>query len=318
MKMHRRSFLKLSAAAAATPFLAGPAPAEVRNGMPYRVLGKTGENVSILCIGGAHIGLDSVPESESIAIMRTAVDEGVNFFDNAWQYNNGLSEERMGRALKDGYRDKVFLMTKHKGRDAAVAQQHLEDSLRRLQVDVIDLWQFHEVVNPDDPEKIYTQGAIEFAVKAREQGKIRYIGFTGHYKPDFHLDMIKRGFDWETIQFPVNVCDYHFRSFQKEVLPIAREKNMGIIAMKTLGGSPANIIQTGAVTAEECLRYAMNQPVSTVCSGIDSLEKLKKNIAVAKSLKPFEPEEMEQLLERTKDIAAAGECEPFKTKWHTA
>jgi predicted aldo/keto reductase-like oxidoreductase len=314
MKLERRSFLKLSAAAALAPLLNPPATAEIRNGMPYRVLGKTGEKVSLLGVGGYHIGVDELTDEQSIAIMRTAVDEGVNFFDNAWEYNKGRSEERMGKALKDGYRDRVFLMTKHKGRDAKTAQEQLETSLRRFQVEMIDLWQFHEVVYPAEPGKIYSEGAIEFAVKAREQGKIRYIGFTGHHLPDVHLDMIRRGFDWQTVQMPINVCDYHFRSFLKNVVPVAQEKSMGIIAMKTMGGE--NIVKTGAVTPEECLRFAMSQPVSVVLSGMDNMDRLKSNLAVAKNFKPFEPEELAKVLEKSKQIAAAGEFEPFKTKWH--
>jgi len=317
MKMRRREFLKASAVAA-TGLTLGAAPAtESRDGMPYRTLGKTGEKVSLLCVGGFHLGQESVSEEEAIHIMRTAVDEGVNFFDNAWEYNQGRSEIRMGKALKDGYRDRVLLMTKHKGRDRATAQQQLEESLRRLEVDVIDLWQFHEIVHPDLPARIYGEGAIEYALEAREQGKIRYIGFTGHHMPAYLMEMIDRGFDWQTIQMPLNVFDHHFRSFEKEVLPAAVSKNLGVIAMKTLGGSPGNIPGgSKAATVEECLRYAMSLPVSTVCSGMDSMPKLRQNLGVAKSFQPLEDQERTALLARTRPDALEGEFEPYKTRWH--
>lgn len=312
--MDRRDFLKFSAAAAAFACLAPPAVAEMRNGMPYRTLGKTGENVSLLCLGGAHIGFKPLTDEQSIALMRHAVDEGVNFFDNAWAYNDGRSEILMGRALKDGYREKVFLMTKHQGRDAATAQEFLDTSLKRLDVDVIDLWQFHEVVHPKDPGRIYSEGALEVALRAKEQGKIRYIGFTGHHLTSTHLEMIEKGFAWDTVQMPLNIFDYHFRSFQQKVVPAAVEKNMGIIAMKTMGGG--GLLESQAVTPEECLRYAMNLPVSTVCSGMDSMEKLKKNIATAKSFKPLGEPEVAALREKAKALAADGKYEAYKTAWH--
>lgn len=316
--MDRRDFLKTTTAAVIGASLAPPlAQAEVRNGMPYRPLGKTGEMVSLLCVGGSHIGQGNVTEEEAIRIMRTAVDEGVNFFDNAWAYFDGKSEERMGKALKDGYRDKVFLMTKHKGRDAATAQQQLEDSLRRLDVDVVDLWQFHEVVHPDFPKAIYENGAIDVALKAREEGKIRYIGFTGHHYPKYHNEMIDRGFPWDTVQMPLNVFDHHFRSFEQSTMVKARENEMGVIAMKTLGGNPGTIPNASkAATAEECLRYAMSLPVATVVSGMDSMEHLRANLATAKAFKPFEPEELKALLARTAPDAANGNYEPYKTQWH--
>jgi len=317
MELDRRKFLKLSASLAALTALRPPlATAETREGMPYRVLGKTKERVSLLCVGGYNIGIEELlSEKESIALMRTAVDEGVNFFDNAWEYHDGRSEERMGKALQDGYREKVFLMTKHHGREPKKAQQHLEDSLRRLRTDVIDLWQFHEIIRPHEPEEIYGSGALDFALKAKEEGKIRYIGFTGHRRPAFHLDMINRGFEWDTVQMPVNVLDHHFMSFTQEVLPVAREKNMGIIAMKTLAGSPGNIPKTGAASVEECIRFAMSMPVSTVCSGMDSMEVLRKNLEIAKSFKPMEELEMASLLERTASYVAEGKNEPYKTIW---
>lgn len=317
MSMTRRSFVKTSAVCGAGAWLSSATADESRvNDMPQRELGKTGQKVSLLCLGGFHIGVPELSDEESVRIMRRAVDEGVNFFDNAWQYHDGRSEERMGLALKDGYRAKVFLMTKHKGRDAAEAQEHLETSLRRLQVDVIDLWQFHEIVHPDQPKRVYDNGALEFAVKAREQGKIRYIGFTGHHVNGTHVEMIQRGFDWDTVQMPLNVFDYHFRSYQKSVLPMALERNMGVIAMKTKGGSPGVLPETGAVTHDECLRYAMSLPVSTVCSGMDSMEVLERNLAAAKSFTSMTENEMEALRERVKPDAAKGLHEVYKTSWH--
>jgi len=222
----------------------------------------------------------------------------------------------MGKALKDGYRDRVFLMTKHKGRDRETARAQLEDSLRRLDVDVIDLWQFHEIVQPELPERIYGNGALEFALEARDQGKIRYIGFTGHREPAYLLEMMARGFSWDTVQMPLNVFDRHFRSFELEVLPKALEHGLGVIAMKTLGGTPGAIPKTGAATIPECLRYAMGLPVSTVCSGMDSMDVLRENLAVAKAFTPPTADETAALLERTQAPAADGQQERYKTAWH--
>lgn len=313
-EMGRRDFMRVTAIGAMAAGL--PAAAETRNGMPYRPLGRTGESVSLLCLGGSHVGGNDLSDAEAVRIMRHAVDEGVNFFDNAWHYHSGRSEERMGLAMKDGYRDKVFLMTKHHGRDRKVAEEHLHESLRRLQTDVIDLWQFHEVIQPDEPARIYAEGAIEFAQEAQKAGKIRYIGFTGHHYPSIHREMIERGFAWDTVQMPLNVFDHHFRSFEAEVLPLAVERNMGVIAMKTQGGSPGNIPRTGAATPEECLRYAMSLPVAAVCSGMDSMAVLEANLATAKAFAPIAEAERAALLERTRTAAADGAHEPYKTRWH--
>ncbi len=318
MRLDRRDFLKATAStAAALSFVTGKGYAEKRNGMPYRRLGKTEEMVSLLCLGGFHIGREQQPEKESIAIMRTAVDEGVNFFDNAWKYNDGLSEERMGKALKDGYRDKVYLMTKATApRDAESTRKQLEDSLRRLDVDMIDLWQVHEVVGQTEPYAIYNEGVIEVMLKAREEGKVRHIGFTGHRFPDIHNEMIDRGFDWQTVQMPLNVMDHHFRSFEREILPKAIEKDIGVIAMKSLGGTPGQFTaKANLATPAECLRYAMSLPVSTVVSGMDTMEYLKQNLETAKNFSPMSDEERSELLARTKKIAMNGEFEPYKTEW---
>ncbi len=314
MEIPRRDFLKFSAAAAAGLAL-GATPAAVDHvaGMPYRLLGKTGEKVSLLCLGGYHIGTDKLTDEQSIALMRTAVDEGVNFFDNAWLYNDGRSEERMGRALKDGYRDNVFLMTKHRARDGKSATEHLEASLRRLDLEVIDLWQCHECIEEDDPKKVYENGVIEAMVKARDEGKVRYLGFTGHRFPSIHQEMIERGFAWDTLQMPLNVLDHHYRSFEQAVLPVAAEKQIGVIGMKSLGGTPGAIPKANAATFAECLRYTMSLPVATVCSGMDSLEILRHNIGVAKSFQPFTEEEASALMAKTAPFSTEGKYENYKT-----
>jgi len=312
--LDRRAFLASSLATMA--LAAAPGWAERRNDMPYRTLGKTGEKVSLLCLGGYHIGVNTLTEEESIRLMRTAVDEGVNFFDNAWAYHDGGSELLMGKALKDGYRDKVFLMTKGQAWNAADAERFLNDSLKRLQVETIDLWQVHEVVRPESPKQVYTEGTLEFLEKAREAGKIRYIGFTGHHLTSTHLEMIDRGFDWDTVQMPMSVVDFHFMSFQQRVLGKALEKNMGILAMKSLGGGNGTIPRSGAATVEECLRYTMSLPVSTVVSGMRNLEELRDNIATAKAFQPMTEAELTALRERTESVGLDGGLEAHKSAWH--
>ena len=288
-----------------------PPPVETVNGMPYRLLGKTGVKVSLLGVGGFNIASVSTVE-DSIAIIRTALDEGVNFLDNAWEYHGGKSEEWMGRALEDGYRKKAFLMTKVCGRDGKAALSNLEDSLRRLRTDVIDLWQFHEINYDNDPEMVFApEGAIHAAVKAREQGKVRFIGFTGHKSPHIHLKMLGQDFDWDSVQMPINVMDAHYRSFARAVLPVLVSRGIGAIAMKTAGGGA--IVRSGKVTPAECLRYAMSLPVSTVVSGMDSVEMVRHNVGAAKSFKPFAPGEREDLLARVKDVAGDGRFERFKS-----
>ncbi|MCY3792104.1 MAG: aldo/keto reductase, partial [Gemmatimonadetes bacterium] len=248
------------------------------------------------------------------ALMHAAIDEGINFFDNAWGYSNGASEIRMGKVLSGGYRDRVFLMTKDASRHPKRAIVHLEESLRRLQTDVIDLWQFHNIKQPDDPERIYEQGLLEAVLKAKEEGKIRYIGFTGHTLPSLHVEMIERGFTWDATQMPINVFDPHYLSFVDEVLPVAVEKNIGVIAMKTLGGRPEAILATGVATVTECLRYAMSLPVATVCSGMDSLEKLRQNADIARQFAPLAADEQLALLSRTKELGMQGTRESYKAR----
>ena len=308
----RRTFLKLSTAAAAGLSISA-APAH--RDMPHRLLGRTGESVSLLGLGGAHLAHHgNMEEKEAIALMHAAIDEGINFFDNAWGYSNGESEMRMGKALRGGYRDRVFLMTKDASRHPKRAIAHLEESLRRLQTDAIDLWQFHNIRQPDDPQRIYEQGLLEAALKAKEQGKIRYIGFTGHTLPSLHVEMIERGFAWDATQMPINVFDPHYLSFVEHVLPAAVARNIGVIAMKTLGGSPEAILATGAATLAECLRYAMSLPVATVCSGMDSLAKLQQNADLARGFAPLADDERLALLSRTQELGMGGAHESYKAR----
>jgi uncharacterized protein len=318
MEMGRRDFLRISAvvsAAAATG--AAPLSVERRNGMPYRVLGKTGEKVSLLGVGGAHIGQSSLSDDEAVRLIRTAIDAGVNFMDNAYIYSHGNSETRMGKALRDGYREKVFLMTKQYSdeRDPESARRQLEESLQRLQTDVIDLWQIHQIHRAHHAKAVYESGILDVFTKAREEGKIRYIGFTGHTRPEYHLEMIERGFGWDTVQMPTNAFDHHWVSFTVEVLPKALEKGLGIIGMKSLGGSPGQIPnQSKALTAEDAIRYAMNLPIATLVSGMDSMDVLEKNLAIARNFRPLGEEEVADLLARSRTAAQGGRFEPYKNK----
>ncbi len=283
--------------------------------MPMRTLGKTGVSVSRIGLGGAHIGKQS-DEADSIRIVRRAIDRGVTFMDNSWDYNEGKSEERMGKALRDGYRQKAFLMTKLDGRTKQAAAGQLDQSLKRLQTDVIDLVQVHEVIRTTDPERVFSAGgAIEALVEAKKAGKLRFIGFTGHKDPEIHLAMLKMadelGFAFDTIQMPLNVMDAHFNSFEKKVLPVAVQKGMGILHMKPLGGG--FILESKTATARECLRYAMNLPTSVMITGCDSLGILDQAIDVAINFQPMTPEEVNELLSRTATAAADGKYERFKT-----
>jgi predicted aldo/keto reductase-like oxidoreductase len=310
----RRRFLRSTAAGLAAIGLGGRARAAdpLEGEMPTRPLGKTGENVSILCLGGHHIGRIR-DESECIALIRHAVDLGVTFMDNAWEYHGGRSEELMGKALAGGYRDKAFLMTKHHGRKRwQTAMEHLEDSLRRLKTDHIDLWQYHEVVYPDDPDWIFRpEGAILAAEKAKKQGKVRFIGFTGHKDPNIHMEMLAHDYPWDTVQMPLNPLDAHFKSFEKRILPILEERGIGVVAMKTMAGGHA--LRTGTVKPAECLRYVWSLPVDTIVSGIINREHLHDNVRAAKTFKPMSEAETKALLARTKEPAMTGDFEPFKT-----
>ena len=282
-----------------------------RADIPTRPLGSTGVNVSILGLGGHHIGRIR-DDNQSIQLIRKAIDSGVTFLDNAWEYHNGRSEELMGKALAGGYRDKAFLMTKHHGRDKKTAMEHLEDSLRRLRTDVIDLWQFHEVVYDKDPEMIFAvDGGIEAAELAKKQGKVRFIGFTGHRDPVIHLKMLAYGYPWDAVQMPMNVLDPHFKSFQKNVLPILVRRNIGVIAMKTLASG--HVLRAKVATPKQALDYIWSQAVSTIVSGMDSEQLLKANVGFAQAFTPMGQMEQAELLDKTKDIALTGKFEPFKT-----
>jgi aryl-alcohol dehydrogenase-like predicted oxidoreductase len=281
------------------------------------MLGKTGEKVSLLCLGGSHIGERSLSDEESIRIMRTAVDEGVNFFDNAYIYKRGRSEELMGRALRDGYRDKVFLMTKFytTERDVESAREQLEESLRRLQTDYIDLWQVHQIHAPEHPRLVYENGLPEFMEKMREEGKVRYIGFTGHTRPEYHREMFERGYHWDTVQMPINPADHHWTSFEQSILPLALDKGTGVIAMKTMGGGDGTLVnQAGKFSARECLEYAMNLPVGTVCSGMDSMENLRENLETVRNFEPLAEEQVAAILSKAAPLADGGTYEPYKAK----
>src|SRR3982074_2391760 len=268
----RREFLGMTAASLLMAGgLSAAAKPDRASGIPYRTLGRTGEKVSVIGLGGYHLGKQSDPQ-ESIRIIRTGIDEGVNFLDNCWDYNGGESEIRMGKALRDGYRQKAFLMTKIDGRNKAAAAAQLNESLRRLQTDRIDLLQFHEVIRDSDPDRVFAEGGgMEAAVEARKAGKIRFIGFTGHKSPDIHLKMLatasKHSFTFDAVQMPLNVMDAHFNSFEKKVLPALTKDNIGVLGMKPMGDP--FILRSKTVTAVECLHYAMNLHTSVVITGCD-------------------------------------------------
>ncbi len=269
--------------------------------LPRRKLGRTGEDVTILGIGGFHIGAGFVTDEVAIQIVRTAIDRGVNFMDNAWSYQNGRSERLMGLALKDGYRKKVLLMTKLMARTVEDAKRQMETSLNRFQLDSVDLMQFHAIGHKEgDVDAIYKDGLIEWAEEMRSQGVIKYIGFTGHSDPRAHIDMIQRGYPWDTVQMPLNLGDVHRDiSFEKQVLPLAIENNIGVIGMKSNG--MGRLGKSGIATPTEGLRYAMSLPVSTVVSGIDSLDILEENITLAENFQSLSEEERTELTDRSKN-----------------
>jgi len=276
--------------------------------VPTRLLGKTGEEVSILGLGGYHIG--KLDKDQSIKLIRSAIDEGITFMDNAWCYHQGLSEKIMGEALKNGYREKAFVMTKNHGRTKERFNKQLEESLQRLNTDYIDLLQLHEIINFGEPAKIVNEGVLEEALKAKEEGKIKYIGFTGHRYPQLHQEMLDIDFDWDTVQFPLNVLDYHYRSFQNQILPQAKEKNMGVIGMKSLAAG--RIFKTD-IGVEEAIRYSLSMPISTLVSGIDSMEVLEQNLEIVRNFEPYSDKELEELRNRMKDEAYKGQHEYYKT-----
>jgi len=284
--------------------------------MPMRTLGRTGVQVSLVGLGGWHLGFDYIDEELSIRIVRTAIDNGINFMDNCWDYNEGASEIRMGKALRDGYRERVFLMTKIDGRTKEDAAKQLDESLKRMQVDHIDLVQHHEILRYEDPHRIFDdQGANAALIEARDAGKIRFIGFTGHKDPHIHLYMLEvakqNGFEFDTVQMPLNVMDAHYRSFEKMVLPELVQQNIGVLAMKTLANGA--ILESKTVSATECVQYAMNLPVSVVITGCESMEDLEQALAAARNFKPLSEAEVGALLARTAQAASRGEYELFKT-----
>jgi predicted aldo/keto reductase-like oxidoreductase len=288
-----------------------------KNRVPYRPLGRTAEKVSLIGLGGYHLGSQSDPQ-ESIRIIRTAIDEGINFLDNCWDYNGGQSEIRMGKALRDGYRQKAFLMTKIDGRTKTAAAAQIDESLRRLQTDRIDLLQFHEVIRDTDPDRIFAEGAMEVVQEARKAGKVRFIGFTGHKSPDIHLKMLatasKHGFKFDAVQMPLNVMDAHFDSFEKKVLPILTRDGIGVLGMKSMGDH--FILGSKTVTAVECLHYAMNLPTSVVITGCDSLPILQQALQAARSFQPMDSSQVAALLAKTAKAAEAGQFELYKTSHH--
>jgi aryl-alcohol dehydrogenase-like predicted oxidoreductase len=284
--------------------------------MPYRTLGRTGERVSAIGLGGWHLGLKNVDEELSVRIVRHAVDLGINFLDNSWDYNDGASEIRMGKALRDGYRNKVFLMTKIDGRSKAEAKRQLDESLRRLDTDRIDLVQHHEIIRYEDPHRIFDEeGAHGALVEARQAGKIRYIGFTGHKDPSIHLHMLEvasaHGFVFDTAQMPLNVMDAHYRSFERMVVPELVKQQIGVLGMKSMANGI--ILKSGTVTAIECLHYALGLPTSVVITGIESMERLEQAFEAARTFRPMAAAQRRALLAKTKIAASRGEFELFKT-----
>ena len=314
-RVSRRRFLEIAAGITAMCSLRSDLwAAEERGGIPYRTLGSTGEKVSAIGLGGYHIGRPA--DEDAIRIIRTAIDGGINFMDNCWDYNEGASEVKMGKALRDGYRQKVFLMSKIDGRDKKTAASQIDESLKRLQTDHIDLMQMHEVIRMNDPEKVFSPGGgMEALSEAKKAGKIRYLGFTGHKSPDIHLHMLKvadeHQFQLDAVLMPVNVMDAHFESFVGKVMPVLVQKKIGIQTMKPLASGM--ILESKTVTAPECLRFAMSQPTDVVITGCDSLEIVQQALGTARNFKPMGKEEIASLLARTEAAAAQGKFELYKT-----
>src|SRR5713226_811980 len=311
----RREFLGFAAASILLARADRQSPRlEPRNAIPHRTLGRTKEKVSLIGLGGYHLGSQADPQ-ESIRIIRTGLDEGVNFLDNCWDYNGGESEVRMGNALRDGYRQKAFLMSKIDGRTKVAATSQINESLRRLQTDRIDLLQFHEVIRDNDPDRIFAEGGMEAVLEAQKAGKIRYIGFTGHKSPDIHLKMLatasKHGFTFDAVQMPLNVMDAHFDSFEKRVLPVLTKDGVGVLGMKPMGDKV--ILRSKTVTAVECLQYAMSLSTSVVITGCDSLSILQQALRAAHNFQPLGASLVATLLAKTAKVAEGGQFELYKT-----
>jgi uncharacterized protein len=295
-------------------------PGTMRGEMLYRALGKTGVEVSAVGMGGSHLGQATVDEDTAIRLIHEGLDRGINFLDNAWDYNEGRSEERVGKALSQGgYRQKAFVMTKIDGRTKEVAANQIDDSLKRLKVDHIDLVQHHEVIRYDDPDRIFNEGgSMEAVIAAKQAGKIRFIGFTGHKDPHIHLYMMEvaqnRGFHFDTVQMPINIMDAHFRSFSQLVVPQAVKQQIGVLGMKCFGGGV--ILKSGAVEPMDCLHYSLNLPISVLITGINTPELLKQAIAAVKSFQPMDETSVATLISKTQDAALNGKYELFKTTAH--
>jgi uncharacterized protein len=280
--------------------------------VPTRPFGRTGIPVSILALGGWHLGLPKT-ERESTRLVHAAIDGGITFMDNAWDYNEGASETRMGKALV-GHRDKVFLMTKAcpHGRDARTAMRQLEESLRRLKTDYLDLWQIHEVIFDDEPARYFAPGgAVEALDRARQQGKVRFVGFTGHKDPDLHLQMLAHDYPWDSCQLPLNCFDATFRSFEQRVLPELNRRGIAAIGMKSLGGD-GRAVESRVVTPQEAIRYTLSLPIATLVSGIDTMRVLRQNLAVAQGFRPMTARQRQMLLRRVASIARDGRFELYK------
>jgi len=317
-KHNRREFLGKVAAGVAGASVGLTVPEILRattGEMPIRTLGRTGEKVSLIGLGGFHLG-HIAEEKDAIRLVHESIDNGVTFMDNCWDYNDGKSEVWMGKALADGHRKKVFLMTKLDGQTKEAANRQIEESLRRLQTGTIDLMQLHEVIRPGDPDRIFgPNGSFAAVMAAKKAGKIRYIGFTGHKDPDVFLKMIDTGlkhdFTFDTVQMPLNLLDYHFRSFEQKVLPVLVKQKVGVLAMKTL--AEGHIFKTNTVTAMEAFHYAMNLPVSVVITGYETSERLNQALAAARTFTKLAPKEVAALRAKTAVPARDGQFEPFKT-----
>ena len=315
---NRRRFLQTSVAAGFSLALADQvlsAQKDSGSGLPKRPLGKSGADVSILCLGGWHIGQAGKDDGEAAAVklMHDAIDNGLTFFDNCWDYHDGYSEELMGKALK-GRRDKVFLMTKVCNRDYEGAKANLDDSLKRMQTDHIDLWQFHEMVYDNDPDWVFEKGGIRAAIEAQKAGKVKHIGFTGHKDPGIHLKMLNKPYQWASAQMPINVCDYFFRSFLHTVVPQCLKQNTGVLGMKSLGGGvEGKIPSSGLVSAKECIHFSLSQPIASLVVGLRNKRDLDQALDVGRDFKPLTQVEQEAILDKIKEASGDGRHELFKT-----
>lgn len=312
----RREFIQLAIAAGVYVTVEQFAGASETGNIPYRMLGSTGVKVSILGVGGYHLG-DAKSDQEAAKIIHKALDNGINFLDNAWDYHDGLSETRMGKALSSGgYRQKAFLMSKLDSHSRDGATRQIDESLKRLQTDHLDLMQFHEVIRPDDPEKIFAKGgSAEAMLAAKKAGKVRHIGFTGHKDPKIHLHMLdvvkQNGFPLDTVQMPLNVFDAHYESFAKLVLPRLVEMKLGVLGMKSISAGVA--LKSNVVSAPECLRYALSLPTSVVITGCENMRDIDQALQVAREFKPLTETERAELLKRTAPLATEGKLEEYKS-----